>query len=86
MAQEARDQLGSGIAAFIAIKGGKTTISVAVSGDLTARFSAVELVRAANGALGGKGGGGKPELAQAGGPATDQPEAGLQAIRDILKS
>jgi alanyl-tRNA synthetase len=57
---------------------------VGVSADLTTRFSAVDLVRAASAAVGGKGGGGRPDLAQAGGPDAAQADAALAAVRDML--
>ncbi len=57
---------------------------VSVSPDLTARFSAVDLVRAASGAVGGKGGGGRADLAQAGGPEGGRAEAALAAVRAAL--
>lgn len=84
LAEEVRTQLGSGICAFVGVNDGKSTVSVGVTEDLTDRFSAVDLVRAANQAIGGNGGGGKPGLAQAGGPAGGDMNAALQAIRDIL--
>ncbi len=57
---------------------------VGVSPDLVGRFSAVELVRAASVAVGGKGGGGRPDLAQAGGPHAERAEAALDAVRASL--
>ena len=59
---------------------------VAVTGDLTGRHSAVDLVRVASAALGGKGGGGRPDMAQAGGPDGDKAEAALAAIEEALKA
>ena len=61
-------QQGSGVVALVSTAEGKASIVVAVSADLTGRISAVDLVRAASAAVGGKGGGGRPDLAQAGGP------------------
>lgn len=84
LVEEVRAQLGSGICAFVGVNEGKATVSVGVTEDLTDRFSAVDLVRVANEAIGGKGGGGKPGLAQAGGPAGGDMEAALQAVRDAL--
>jgi alanyl-tRNA synthetase len=63
---------------------GKASIVVGVSADLTKRFSAVDLVRAASMAVGGKGGGGRPDLAQAGGPDAAQADAALAAVRGAL--
>ena len=84
LADEARAKLGSGIAAFVTDDGGKASIVVAVTPDLTARFDAVALVRAANEQLGGKGGGGRPDMAQAGGPDPAKAGAALDAIRAAL--
>jgi alanyl-tRNA synthetase len=77
-------QAGSGVVALISTAEGKASIVVGVSPDLTARFNAVELVRAASAAVGGKGGGGRPDLAQAGGPDASQADAALNAIRAAL--
>jgi len=76
--------MGSGVVAVVSTAEGKASIVVRVSEDLTARFSAVDLVRAASAAVGGKGGGGRPDLAQAGGPAGDQAGAALEAIRQVM--
>ena len=65
----ARPALGSGVVTFVGVsEDGKASAVVAVTDDLTARFSAVDLVRIASAALGGKGGGGRADMAQAGGP------------------
>ena len=77
-------QLGSGIVALVSTAEGKASIVVGVSQDLTGRFNAVELVRAASAAVGGKGGGGRPDMAQAGGPDGAQADAALAAIRGAL--
>ncbi|MGI4952306.1 MAG: alanine--tRNA ligase [Janthinobacterium lividum] len=76
--------MGSGVVAVVSTAEGKASIVVRVSEDLTARFSAVDLVRAASAAVGGKGGGGRPDLAQAGGPSGDQADAALDAIRQVM--
>jgi alanyl-tRNA synthetase len=77
-------QQGSGVVALVSTADGKASIVVAVSPDLTARISAVDLVRAASAAVGGKGGGGRPDLAQAGGPDGDKADEGLAAVRAAL--
>ncbi|HEY7578627.1 MAG TPA: DHHA1 domain-containing protein, partial [Acetobacteraceae bacterium] len=77
-------QLGSGVVALVSTAGGKASIVVGVSQDLTGRFNAVELVRAASAAVGGKGGGGRPDMAQAGGPDGTRAEAALAAVRGAL--
>ena len=77
--------IGSGIAALVSTAEGKASIVVAVSADLTAKHSAVDLVRAASAAVGGKGGGGRPDMAQAGGPDGDKADEALQAIRAAIQ-
>ena len=77
-------QLGSGVVALVSTAEGKASIVVGVSPDLTRRFNAVELVRAASAAVGGKGGGGRPDMAQAGGPDGGQADAALAAVRGAL--
>jgi alanyl-tRNA synthetase len=77
-------QLGSGIVALVSTAEGKASIVVGVSQDLTGRFNAVELVRTASAAIGGKGGGGRPDMAQAGGPDGDRADAALEAVRSAL--
>lgn len=81
---EAKNRLGSGVAAVIAVNDGKASIAAAVTDDLTARFSAVELVRAGVAALGGKGGGGRADMAQGGGPDGDKANEALAAVRAVL--
>ena len=80
LVDEGKKQLGSGVVVFIGIDGGKAGIAVGVTDDLTDRFDAVKLVQAGSAALGGKGGGGRADMAQAGGPDTGN---GPQAIADI---
>jgi alanyl-tRNA synthetase len=63
---------------------GKAAIVVGVTDDLVDRFDAVELVRLAAAALGGKGGGGRPDMAQAGGPEPARAEAALAALERTL--
>jgi alanyl-tRNA synthetase len=77
-------QLGSGVVALVSTAEGKASIVVGVSQDLTGRFNAVELVRAASAAVGGKGGGGRPDMAQAGGPDGAQADAALAAVRRTM--
>jgi len=85
LADEAKKQLGSGVAAIVGVtEDGKAGVVVGVTADLTARFNAVELVRAASEALGGKGGGGRPDMAQAGGPDGTKAEAALAAIEGAI--
>ncbi|PTM90183.1 alanine--tRNA ligase [Mycoplana dimorpha] len=81
LADEGKKGLGSGVVAFVGVSADdKASAVVAVTDDLTGRFSAVDLVRVASAALGGKGGGGRPDMAQAGGP--DGQRAG-EAIEQV---
>lgn len=85
LADEQMKALGGGVVAIVAANDGANTVVVAVSSDLTARFAAPALVQAATAAMGGQGGGGRPEMAQGGGPAGgDQAQAALTAIRQAL--
>jgi alanyl-tRNA synthetase len=85
LADEGKKQVGSGIVALVATSDdGKGSIVVGVTPDLVSRFSAVDLVRKASEALGGKGGGGKPDMAQAGGPDGSKADAALKAIELAL--
>ena len=77
-------QQGSGVVALVSTAEGKASIVVGVSPELIARFSAVDLVRVAAAAVGGKGGGGRPDLAQAGGPDGAAADAALAAVRAAL--
>jgi alanyl-tRNA synthetase len=77
-------QVGPGVVALVSTAEGKASIVVGVSADLTPRFSAVDLVRAASAAVGGKGGGGRADMAQAGGPDAAQADAALAAVRALL--
>ncbi len=81
LVDEGKKSLGSGVVAFIAIgEGNRASIVVGVTPDLTAANSAIDLVRTGAEKLGGKGGGGRPDMAQAGGPDGSQAEAALEAI------
>jgi alanyl-tRNA synthetase len=84
LADEAKKRIGSGVVAFVTAADGKASIVAGVTDDLTARISAVDLVKAAAEALGGKGGGGRPDMAQAGGPDNGNPSVALDAIRKKL--
>jgi alanyl-tRNA synthetase len=81
LADDGKKQVGSGVVAIVGVTGdGKAGIVVGVTKDLTARFNAVDLVRLGAEALGGKGGGGRPDMAQAGGPDGAKAQAALDAI------
>ena len=85
LADEGKKQLGSGVVALVATsEDGKASVVVGVTPDLTSRFSAVDLVRVASEALGGKGGGGKPDMAQAGGPDGAKADDALSAIEKAI--
>ena len=84
LAETIGKQTGAGVVALVSTAEGKASIVVAVAPDLIGRFSAVDLVRAASAAVGGKGGGGRPDLAQAGGPDAAQADAALAAVRAAL--
>jgi alanyl-tRNA synthetase len=82
LADEGKKQIGSGIVAIVGVaEDGKAGVVVGVTGDLTSRFNAVDLVRAGSAKLGGKGGGGRPDMAQAGGPDGTRAEEALAAIQ-----
>jgi len=80
LVDQGKKQVGTGVVAIIGVSDGKAGLVVGVTDDLTDRISAVDLVRLGSSALGGTGGGGRPDLAQAGGPDGSKAEAALQAI------
>ena len=80
LADDLKRRISSGVVAVVSRADGKAAIVVGVTPDLTSRFDAVELVRLGAEALGGKGGGGRADLAQAGGPETASAEAALAAV------
>jgi alanyl-tRNA synthetase len=85
LADEGKKRLGSGIVAIVGVaEDGKAGIVVGITEDLTQRFDAVSLVRAGAEKLGGKGGGGRRDMAQAGGPDGSQAEAALAAVEAAL--
>jgi alanyl-tRNA synthetase len=79
-----KQQLGSGAAALIAVNDGRASVAAGVTADLAGQFSAVDLVKAAVAALGGQGGGGRPDMAQGGGPDGSKANQALAAIREAL--
>jgi alanyl-tRNA synthetase len=84
LADDLKRRIGSGIVAVVSRDDGKAAIVVGVTDDLTARFDAVGLVRAGAEILGGKGGGGRADMAQAGGPDAARAEEALDAVRRAL--
>jgi alanyl-tRNA synthetase len=84
LVDELKQRIGAGIVAVVSRAGGKATLAVGVTDDLVGRFDAVELVRIGAAALGGKGGGGRPDMAQAGGPDASRAEAALAALENAI--
>jgi len=84
MADELKKQVGSGVVVLIASNDGKASIVIGVTDDLTGSLSAVDLVRVGAEALGGKGGGGRPDIAQAGGPDASLAPAAVEAIEKAI--
>ena len=81
---QAKARLGSGVAVIVAVNEGKASIAAAVTDDLTGTISAVDLVRAGVAALGGKGGGGRADMAQGGGPDGTSAAAAIDAARAVI--
>ena len=77
-------QMGGGVVTLVSTADDKATIVVSVSSDLITRFNAIDLVRIANAAIGGKGGGGRPDMAQAGAPDATHVDAALAAVRAAI--
>ena len=87
LADEGKKSLGSGVVVFVgAGDEGKASVVVAVTDDLVKRFSAIDLVRVAAAALGGQGGGGRPDMAQAGGPDATKADAAIAAVRAAMEA
>ncbi|MCW2246367.1 alanyl-tRNA synthetase [Azospirillum fermentarium] len=84
MADDLKKQVGTGVVVLIAVNEGKASLVVGVTNDLTGRFSAVDLVRVGAEALGGKGGGGRPDMAQAGGPDGALAPQAVEAIEAAI--
>ncbi|MEM8937060.1 MAG: alanine--tRNA ligase-related protein, partial [Pseudomonadota bacterium] len=81
---EAKAKMGEGVAAFVGVNEGKAALAVGVTPALQEKISAVDLVRAGSQAVGGKGGGGRPDMAQAGGPDGTNADAAIEAIEKSL--
>ncbi len=86
MADDLKAQVGSGVVALVAVADGKASLVVGVTDDLAGDISAVDLVRAGARAVGGKGGGGRPDMAQGGGPEGANAEAALAAIERAIEA
>jgi alanyl-tRNA synthetase len=83
-ADEIKKQIGSGVIALVTVEDGKASLVVAVTEDTAAKISAVDLVRVGVAVLGGKGGGGRADMAQGGGPDGAKADAALAAIKDAI--
>src|SRR6185436_15859105 len=79
-----KKQLGSGIGALVAVNDGRASVAVGVTDDLSGQLSAVDLVKVAVAALGGQGGGGRPDMAQGGGPDGAKAQDALAAVREAM--
>ncbi|NTS31504.1 alanine--tRNA ligase [Phyllobacterium sp. BT25] len=85
LADDAKKSVGSGVVTFVGVsEDGKASAVVGVTEDLIGKYSAVDLVRIASAALGGAGGGGRPDMAQAGGPDGGKAEDAISAVRQAL--
>ncbi|HYI49363.1 MAG TPA: alanine--tRNA ligase [Allosphingosinicella sp.] len=84
LVDEAKARVGTGVVALVAVNDGRATVAVGVTDDLTRERNAVDLVRKAVEAVGGQGGGGRPDMAQGGGPDGAKASDALQAVRDAL--
>jgi len=85
LVDEAKARVGSGVVALVAVNEGRATVAVGVTDDLTASRNAVDLVRKAVEAIGGQGGGGRPDMAQGGGPEGGKASEALAAVREALE-
>ena len=82
---DAKKRIESGVAALVAVNDGRATVAVGVTDDLVATYNAVDLVKRAVAAVGGQGGGGRPDMAQGGGPDGDKADDALAAVRNALE-
>jgi alanyl-tRNA synthetase len=85
LVDEAKQRLGSGVVALVAVNEGRATVAVGVTADLAGQRDAVDLVRRAVAAIGGQGGGGRPDMAQGGGPDGGKAAEALEAVRTALR-
>jgi alanyl-tRNA synthetase len=84
LVDEAKQRVGSGVVAIVGLNEGRATVAVGVTADLAGSRNAVDLVRKAVAELGGQGGGGRPDMAQGGGPDGGKAEAALAVLRSAL--
>jgi len=80
-----KERVGSGVVLLIADAGGKAAVAAGVTADLTDKISAVDVLRAATPALGGKGGGGRPDMAQGGGRSVENANEAIAAAKAVLE-
>jgi alanyl-tRNA synthetase len=85
LVDEAKQRLGSGVAVLVAVNEGRATVAVGVTADLVPGLSAVDLVKQAVAAVGGQGGGGRPDMAQGGGPDGAKAQEAIAAVRTELE-
>ena len=82
---DAKKKLGSGVVCFVTVNDGKAALVLGVTDDLTTRYNAVDLIRIAAEAVGGKGGGGRPDMAQTGGPDGAKAQDAVDAVAKALE-
>jgi alanyl-tRNA synthetase len=85
LVDEGKKSIGSGVIAYVGVEDGKAALAVGVTDDLKGKVSAVDLVKAGVAAVGGQGGGGRPDMAQGGGPNGSEAGKALEAIRAALQ-
>src|SRR5690606_33478385 len=85
LVDEGKKSVGSGVIAYVGVEDGKAALAVGVTDDLKGEVSAVELVKAGVAAVGGRGGGGRPDMAHGGGPNGGEAAKALEAIRAALQ-
>jgi alanyl-tRNA synthetase len=85
LVDEGKTQLGSGVVAYVGVDAGKAALAIGVTDDLKGRVSAVDLIRAGVAAVGGQGGGGRPDMAQGGGPEAGKAGEAVTAIKAALE-
>jgi alanyl-tRNA synthetase len=85
LVDDAKKRVGSGVVAMVAVNEGRASVAVGVTDDLVGQRDAVELVRRAGEALDGQGGGGRPDMAQGGGPDGGKAAEAVQAVREVLE-
>ena len=84
LVDEAKQRVGSGVVVLVAVNEGRATVAAGVTADLAGSLSAVDLVRKAVEAVGGQGGGGRPDMAQGGGPDGEKAQAAVEAVKAAL--